>query len=332
MMKRMLIAVLCLWVFPNVGNAQTGENPQTGVWELTWSPDGSLMAAADSTGHIFVLDVTGTVVAAMTGHSSYVYTVARSPDGDLLASGGSNDPFVNLWDVSTGERIRQLYPTSVGVGDPLYGGVGQLAWSPNEAYLLAAAFDTFQFWETTSWTPLEPIRSGSLKDVEWSSDGTLLAVTDPYYLSFFNGQTLLTDDLEHDVIRVERENPQELSWNSTGQLLAATDSLDPRVSIWNVPTRTRIGALTLPEGKFMDVAFIASDRLAAITETGTVYVLDTMGEVLSVIETGVAQVRTLAWNDDLEVIAVAGAETVIDETGVSGLLIIPLNAILSSAE
>ena len=50
---------------------------------------------------------TGGHIQILNGHSSEVYSVAFSPDGNTLASGGV-DSTVILWDVSTGEYKRSL--------------------------------------------------------------------------------------------------------------------------------------------------------------------------------------------------------------------------------
>lgn len=49
---------------------------------------------------------TGQTTATMDSHNGVVYSVAFSPDGHLLASGG--DRAVRLWDVSTLELVSQL--------------------------------------------------------------------------------------------------------------------------------------------------------------------------------------------------------------------------------
>lgn len=325
-MKHLLL-LLGLWLLPALAVAQ--EEP-AGIWELAWSPDGERLAIADLNGTVYILSMPDESIQALSGHSNRVWTVAWSPDSQWLASGGLIDRFVYLWDVPTGTLSQRIYPSNYESGIILDPGVGQIAWSPNGTYLLATSFDTFQFWEATSWTALEPSRGGTLYDAEWSPDGSLLAVTDIYYLSFFNGQTLITDDLENDVIRSEGDNPEQLSWSRDSQLLATTDRLDPRVSVWNVPARTRIGELNTTGPLFTDVVFIGSDRIAAITETGTLYLLDTTASVLATFETGVTEARSLAWNPQRHLFAVGGAQTVVDENGISGLPLISLDDVLPS--
>ena len=54
-----------------------------------------------------------------TGHSSYVNSVAISPDGQTLASGsGSYDNTIRIWHLATGELLRTLKGTYVLLPSP----------------------------------------------------------------------------------------------------------------------------------------------------------------------------------------------------------------------
>ena len=58
--------------------------------------------------HIVILDaITGVRVAAFSGHTGWVRSLAFSDDGALLVS-GSDDKTINLWDVQTGGVIKTL--------------------------------------------------------------------------------------------------------------------------------------------------------------------------------------------------------------------------------
>ena len=75
----------------------------------------------------------------MTGHSSWVYSVAFDPDGRTVLS-GSWDDSLKLWDVSTGKLIRTL----TGHTDD----VNAVVYSPGGTMALSAADDrTVRLWD-----------------------------------------------------------------------------------------------------------------------------------------------------------------------------------------
>ena len=64
----------------------------------------------------------------LRGHTSYIYPVAYSPDGQWIAS-GSWDNTVRLWDAVTVESCAIL---------PHPGGIRALAFSPDSTWLVSA--------------------------------------------------------------------------------------------------------------------------------------------------------------------------------------------------
>lgn len=115
--------------------------------ELTFSPDGSLLAATN-TYDVVVFDVaSGKPVDDLEGHTSTINTLAFSPDGKVVASAG-NDNKIFLWDVASHDQIGAPLK---GATPPKTGdSITDLAFSPDGKFLASASSDkTVSLWEIT---------------------------------------------------------------------------------------------------------------------------------------------------------------------------------------
>ncbi|MFM6104912.1 MAG: protein kinase domain-containing protein [Sphaerospermopsis kisseleviana] len=104
----------------------------------------------------------------LTGHSNLVTSVAYSPDGKTLASGG--DKTIKLWAVKTGNLLQTFTGHSYWFGS--------VAYSPDGQTLASASNDnTIKLWDVKTGNLLHTFvgHSNSVWSVAYSPDGQTLA-------------------------------------------------------------------------------------------------------------------------------------------------------------
>jgi len=111
----------------------------------------------------------GSHVFTYRGHSSYVWGVAWSPDGRRIAS-GSNDETVQVWDAADGGHVFTYRGHSSTVH--------AVAWSPDGRRIASGSDDgTVQVWDAVDGGHVFTYRghSSGVTAVAWSSDNRRIA-------------------------------------------------------------------------------------------------------------------------------------------------------------
>lgn len=121
---------LCLWRVADGQPVLTLHGHDGWIWAIAFSPDGKTLASCSHDFLIRLWDVQsldefeppsptnlaevsdsshlpGTCLNTLRGHTHRVWTIAFSPDGQLLAS-GSDDQTIRLWDVRNGTCQKVL--------------------------------------------------------------------------------------------------------------------------------------------------------------------------------------------------------------------------------
>ncbi len=198
------------------------------VYEVVYSPDGKILAAACQDGSIYLIDAkTKAVLRLLRGHTDQTMALAFSADGERLASGSwAGD--VRLWDVDTGKLVKK---------DRTPGTVWAVAFSPDGSRLAAGGGDGIRVWEaggagTGETLPLlVEIRDISIiSDLGFSPDGACLAAV---------GRDKMVRMWKVEDWKLMTESPghtdwiRSLSFRADGKLLATAGS-DRTVRLWSV--------------------------------------------------------------------------------------------------
>jgi WD40 repeat protein len=137
------------------------------VFDLAFSKDGHKLAVSGRK-NVIILDTTwGTKQQELTGYYKQIfsYSVAFSPDGELLASGGSLGA-IDLFHVPSGNRINYLEGHTSEISS--------LAFSPAGDLLASASKDnTIRLWDVSSGDELAVIdeHGDHVSSVLFSADG-----------------------------------------------------------------------------------------------------------------------------------------------------------------
>lgn len=167
----------------------------------------------------------------LKGHSSYVYCVAYSPDGKLIAS-ASADQTVRVWSTYSGECLRVLE----GHEDLVY----RVNFSPDGRFLVSASRDsTLRIWDISRGACIQVLSNHSdyINDASFSSDGHKMAsCSRDGSIIVWDTSTLFEKDMRKckplmRMLHSQSVNTIQFSPNGHHLLSASNDST---IRIWNV--------------------------------------------------------------------------------------------------
>jgi eukaryotic-like serine/threonine-protein kinase len=192
------------------------------VANIYWSPDGRYILATEYEERtISIFDaVSGQVVKRYTGHKGGSLKAAWSPDGTVVASGGT-DQEIHLWHVGQG----QPFLTYQHGGD-----IEDIAWSP-DSNSIASIGAGLHVWDATSGKTVQVYGDGTdlPHAVDWAPDSKRIVCA-----GYEDGTIELWRALHGEFLSTYQGHKRKVlavAWSPSGQWIASGGE-DQVVQIW----------------------------------------------------------------------------------------------------
>ena len=266
---------ICLWQVVDGQQVLTLKGHDGWIWAVTFSPDGKTLASCSHDSLIRLWDVQsidfeqsnpaslteasdsshlpGTCLKTLRGHLSRVWTIAFSPDGQMLAS-GSDDQTIRLWNAHDGTCLAVLQGHT--------GGVTSVSFSPNGQILASASEDSsIRLWSVAHGTILKTLQGHThwVRAVAFSPDGQTLA-------SGSDDRTVRLWEVKTGTCRKTLQGHTgwvtSLSFSPNGQSFAS-GSEDASVRLWSVQDGTCFKLLQGHSSCVWEVAFNPEGQILA---------------------------------------------------------------------
>ncbi len=264
----------------------------------------------DTTVRLWDLD-TGKELKTLRGHTSWVWTVAFSPDEKYALSAGSLDKTLRLWDLDTGKEVRKFESTTVlPAGSTKKVRVYGADFSPDGKYVLSSEADgncILRLYETNTGKEARTFEghTGWVWKAIFSPDGKKIASAGCNDYSFRiwdveSGKALVVGEKAHQGYVVG------IAFSPDGKHLL-TSGRDHEIKLWEVETGKLVRSYTGATTNVESLAFSKDGKRFLAGEHKLVHLFDTeSGKILHRFEDHTDWVFAVAFLDGRRAVSGGG--------------------------
>jgi len=277
------------------------------VTDLSWSPDGSILASCSLDGEVRLWQMVQRDLYGLKSMGGLLETLVTdaeltsvdwSPDGSVIAS--SRTGVLHSWNPRERQQVRMQNHTSQ---------IRDVAWSPDSRKI------AFNFGATDlgiydvdsselERRVLEVGPLGAILSVDWSGDGTRLAIGHARGIGIADagGVLIVSIPQESAVMCVE--------WSPDSSYLAST-AMDRSIRIWDGYAGNLLATLTGHAGYITAISWSSDGKwLASSDYQGWVRIWGMpSGEMVRQLKPAGDSVYWVSWSPDTRLLAVAGSDS-----------------------